>query len=108
MILPKDRPLLSEVERPTASSRIVIVERTENMLHHARLLVVRLFDEKAVVLDNVDGLCIRGPTGCCSYEQNTKQHQNLSSSLSGHQLHFNSTAKSPSEVFRARDLREPR
>src|SRR6476660_10588780 len=61
VILPVYRPLLSEGKRPTALSRITAVEVLKNMLHHARLLIVGLFDQKTVVFDNFDRAGLGSP-----------------------------------------------
>ena len=64
MFLTEDRPLLRKAEDPAAVLRIVHVNRVENMLNDSGLLIVGLLDEKAVVLDTLDGgLLFRGLGG---------------------------------------------
>ena len=58
MILPAYRPFLGEGKGPTALPRATAVDGLENMLHHARLLIVGLFDQKTVVFYNFDRLLL--------------------------------------------------
>src|ERR1051325_6893464 len=57
MRLAKERPLLREGKIPRAVFHAARAVRAptnvEDMLHHARFLIVRFFDEKGVVLDTV-------------------------------------------------------
>ena len=54
VILPVYRPFLGEGKGPTALPWVIAIDRLENMLHHARLLIVGFFDQKTVVFDNFD------------------------------------------------------
>src|SRR5258706_412903 len=55
VVLAEDRPFLREVERPAAPAPVGRIDRVEDVLDDARLLVVGLLDEKAVVFDAFDG-----------------------------------------------------
>src|SRR5262249_40939811 len=54
-----ERPFLREAERPAAVLRVVHINRVKDVLNDARVLIVRLLDEKTVVLDPVDRRLLR-------------------------------------------------